>query len=208
MFGNGKGPPKPQIRKISVKRTVVPPPTNGNANGTIKSGRTDGNGNGRNGDTTASASRQNSASRLHPESARSSGSAGVTPRPVAQVRADSTRSSPGRGKRKQLSPSTPNFGSSSSEDEDDDSDAARKRARHSPGKYLEQDLKRVMCDETAFKKRDGENKEKDTRIIRGYDITAGDVVGKGYNLVFDKEEGSGRIPEVRLRYPSRYGRER
>jgi len=82
---------------------------------------------------------------------------------------------------------------------------ARKRARHSPG---DEDLKRVVCDEATFQKRDGDKKERTAKIIQGYDITAGNVLGKGYKLVFEKEEGRESIPEVKLRYPSRYGRER
>lgn len=69
-------------------------------------------------------------------------------------------------------------------------------------------MKRVMCDEAAFRKRDAEKKEKEARIIQGYDVTTGGVFAKGYRAVFEKEHGSERIPEVRLRYPSRYGRER
>lgn len=69
-------------------------------------------------------------------------------------------------------------------------------------------MKRVMCDEAAFRKRDPEKREKQARIIQGYDITTGGLFGKGYKPVFEKEQGRERIPEVRLRYPSRYGRER
>jgi hypothetical protein len=204
MFANGKGPPKPQIRKVSVQRSVVPASTNGNRNDTAKPGHTNGHTNGRSVGAGSGASRQNSGSRLHPTSAE------VSRRTSAQARADSKRASPARGKRKQPSPRlTPNFGSSSSEDEDDDiSDVARKRARPSRGTFLEEDLKRVVCDEAAFKVQDGEKKEEDAKIIQGYDITAGDVIGKEYKIVFEKAEESEVVPEVELRYPSCYGKER
>lgn len=206
MFGNGRGPPKAQIRKVTVQRIVTPPPTK--TNGAANTGQKGGNVNGRNGsNATAGASRQNSASSLHPSSASSARKVSNGASRRLSVRSDSARASPGLGKRKALSPSTPNFGDSSSEDEDDDnSDVARKRARHSADK--DDDLKRVMCDEAAFRKRDPERKEKEARIIQGYDITTGGFFAKGYKPVFDKEPGRERIPEVKLRYPSRYGRER
>lgn len=201
MFANGKGPPKPQIRKVSVQRAVVPAPTNGNTNGAANTGSTNGHANGRSVAARPGNSRQNSTARLHPTSAETSR------RPSAQARADSQRASPARGKRKQPSPRlTPNFGSSSSEDEDDDiGDGARKRARPSPGTFLEEDSKRAVCDEAAFKKQSGEKKAKAAKIIHGYDITVEGVVGKEYKTVFETKEG---IPEVELRYPSSSGKER
>ncbi|TID19000.1 Histone-lysine N-methyltransferase [Venturia nashicola] len=207
MFGAGRGPPKPQIRKVTVQHLVTPPPAN-----TIRAANAEnkrGNVNRRNGsNATAGASRQNSASNLHPSSASSAHKvSNVASRGASgKARSDSARASPGRGKRKAPSPSTPNFGNASSDEDEDGSNGARKRARHSAEK--DDDLKRVMCDEAAFRKRDPDKKEKDARIIQGCDITTGGVFAKGYKPVFDKEQGSERIFEVKLRYPSRYGRER
>jgi hypothetical protein len=204
MFANGKGPPKPQIRKVSIQRAVAPSPTNGNTIGAARAGNTNGHVNARSAGANHSASRQNSASTLHPRHAE------VSRRASTQPRADSKRASPARGKRKQPSPRlTPNFGSSSSEDEDNNlNDLARKRARHSPGKFLEEDLKRVVCDHAAFKRQDGEKKEEDSKVIQGYDITAGYVAGKEYKIVFENEEESESVPEIELRYPSCHGKER
>lgn len=208
MFGGGRGPPKPQIRKVTVQRIVAPPPakTNGTASASNK-GRNAGSGRKEN-NATAGASWQNPTSSLNTSS---SGSArkvpnGASLKPSAQSRSDSARASPGRGKRKAPSPSTPNFGNESSDEDEDSSDVVRKRARHSADK--DDDLKRIMCDEAAFRRRDPDKKEKEARIIQGHDVTTGGVFAKGYKPVFDKEQGSERIPEVRVRYPSRYGKER
>jgi hypothetical protein len=71
---------------------------------------------------------------------------------------------------------------------------------------LDEDLKRVVLDEDAFKEKDGAESEDKKKILQGYGITVGEGVGKEYKVVFESD--SEEIPEVELRYPSRYGKER